>query len=219
VSCCSPPSGYDELFGERQARKDARRYRRKGLDRAARWIVESVVDRGVEGATVLEPGGGVGAIEIELLKAGAVRSVVVELSAGYDDEARSLAREAGVDGRVERRLGDFAADGVEPADVVVMHRVVCCYPDYERLLGAAAEHARRVLVFTHPPRNVVSRALLGAANLWMRVRGKEFRAFAHPPDALLATVRGHGFEPFAYRQGGIWRGVALIRNDRGRSVR
>ena len=218
MSCCCTPSGYDELFGEKQARRDARRYRKKGLHSPARWIVDSVRSRGVDGATVLEPGGGVGAIQLELLKAGAAQATVVELSAGYDKEAAVLAREAGVADRIERRLGDFAADGVGEADVVVLHRVVCCYPDYEALLGAAADHGRRVLVFTHPPRNIVSRFMFGAMNLVMRVRGKEFRAFAHPPEALVATVRGHGFEPFAYRRHGIWRGVALARGPTDRPV-
>jgi 2-polyprenyl-3-methyl-5-hydroxy-6-metoxy-1,4-benzoquinol methylase len=211
TGCCCAPSGYDELFGEKQARKDARRYRRKGLDKAARWIVDAVREQGVEGATVLEPGGGVGAIQLELLKAGAARSTVVELSPSYEEEAAALTKEAGLEERIERRLGDFAADGVEPADVVVMHRVVCCYPDYERLLGAAAGHARHVLVFTHPPRNAVSRAFFSGGNLWMRLRGKEFRAFAHPPEALIATARAHGFESFASRRGGIWRGAAFAR--------
>jgi hypothetical protein len=218
VSCCGP-SGYDELFGERQARKDAQRYRKKGLHAPAQWIVDTVRSRGIEGATMLEPGGGVGAIQLELLNAGAAHATVVELSAGYDDEAAALAREAGVADRIERRLGDFAADGVGEADVVVMHRVVCCYPEYERLLGAAANHARRVVVFTHPPRNVGSRAFFGVLNLAMRIRGKEFRAFAHAPDALVATVRSYGFEPFAFRRSGIWRGVALARDAGERPVR
>src|SRR6266542_762337 len=175
TGCCCAPSGYDEFFGKKQARRDARRYRRRGLDKAARWIVDAVREQGVEGATVLEPGGGVGAIQLELLKAGAARSIVVELSKGYDEEAAALAQEAGLEERIERRLGDFAADGVGDADVVVLHRVVCCYPDYERLLGAAADHARRMLVFTHPPRNVLSRGAFGIMNLVMRLRGKEFR--------------------------------------------
>jgi hypothetical protein len=219
VASCCPPSGYDEFFGERQARKDARRYRRKGLHAPARWIVDCVRSQGVEGATVLEPGGGVGAIQLELLKAGAARSAVVELSGGYEEEALALAREAGFEDRVERRLGDFAADGSEDADVVVLHRVVCCYPDYERLLGVAADHARRALVFTHPPRNVLSRAFFGCMNLVMRLRGREFRAFAHRPDALVATVRSRGFEPFARRRTGLWLGVALVREAGERPLR
>ena len=165
----------------------------------------------LEGRSVLEPGGGVGAIQVELLKEGAARSLVVELSPGYDGPAIELAREAGVEDRLERRHGDFAADGVDEADIVVLHRVVCCYPDYERLLAAAAEKARRTLVFTYPPRNVVSRALFATMNVWLRLRGNEFRAFAHPPDAMVDIVRRAGLEPYARRRGGIWRGVAFAR--------
>ena len=142
-------------------RRAAKRFREKGLDRASRWVVDAVLEQGIEGRSVLEPGGGVGAVAIELLKAGAAHSTVVELSVGYEEVAAELAREAGVVERMERHVGDFAADGTEPADVVVLHRVVCCYPDYAGLLGAAAEKARQTVVFTYPPRNVFSRALLG----------------------------------------------------------
>jgi magnesium-protoporphyrin O-methyltransferase len=215
MKCCQSPAGYGEFFSPKQARREAASYRSKGLGAASRWVVDAVREQGIEGRSVLEPGGGVGAVEIELLKAGAARSTVVELSPGYEEVAAQLAREAGVAERMERHVGDFAADGTEPADVVVLHRVVCCYPDYELLLGAAAEKARETLVFTYPPRNVVSRALLGLVNLWLRLRGMEFRTFAHPPEQMTDVVRRAGFEPYARRRGGIWRGVALARTDRG----
>lgn len=215
MKCCQSSAGYGEFFSEEQARREARRYRSKGLSKASRWVVDAVRERGIEGGTVLEPGGGIGAVEIELLKAGAARSTVVELSPGYEQVAAELAREAGVAERMERRVGDFAADGTEPADVVVLHRVVCCYPDYERLLGSAAEKARQTVVFTYPPRNAVSRAVLGLVNLWLRLRGSEFRTFAHPPERMVEVVRGAGFEPYAHRRGGIWRGIALARGGRG----
>src|SRR5437867_7144905 len=123
-------------------------------------------ERGIGGASVLEVGGGIGEIQIELLKRGAARAVNLELSHGYDEEASRLLRENGLEDKVERRIHDIAADpgAVEPADVVVLHRVVCCYPDYERLLAASAEHARRLLVFSYPPRNVVSRVVVAAEN-------------------------------------------------------
>jgi magnesium-protoporphyrin O-methyltransferase len=218
VTQCCAPSGYDELFSERQARRDARRYRRRGLDPAARWIVDVVRSQGVEGATVLEPGGGVGAIQLDLLKMGALRSVVVELSPGYDQSAAALAREVGLEQRIERRIADFSSDSVEAADVVVMHRVVCCYPDYDRLLGAAADHARRLLVFTHPPRNLPWRAGIALANLWVRLHRQGFRAFVHPPSALEEAVRRRGFETIARRNRGIWRGFAFVRRSAGSGV-
>lgn len=192
-SCCNP-RGCDEFFTSRISRRAAERYRKKGVDKTAELMLAFLEEQGIAGATVLEIGGGVGEMQIELLKRGAARTVNLELSPAYDDQAMRLAREAGLDGRVERRLHDIASDpgSVEPADVVVLHRVVCCYPDYELLLGAAADRARRLLVFSYPPRNLVSRLLLGAQNLLFWLRRKQFRTFAHPPARMLAVVDERG---------------------------
>src|SRR5215467_6355561 len=108
--CCSP-KGYRQIFSERNARSDARRYRRRGLDEVSRIIVGLARDRGVADRTLLEVGGGVGAIEIELLKAGLSRAVSVELTPTYEEEASALLREHGFQDRVERRLLDFAQAG------------------------------------------------------------------------------------------------------------
>ena len=191
----------------------AKRYRKRGLDRAAGRMVEFLVHHGLEGATVLEVGGGVGEIEIELLKRGAARAVNLELSSAYDAEASQLLEEAGLEHRVERRVHDIAADpeGVEPADVVVLHRVVCCYPDYERLLGAAGEHARRLVVFSHPPRNVVSRLLFASQNLLFRVRRMEFRTFTHPPADMLAVLEKRGLRHTFTHRGLVWHVAGLER--------
>jgi magnesium-protoporphyrin O-methyltransferase len=59
----------------------------------------------------------------------------------------------------------------------------------------------------------VSRALLGTLNLWLRLRGSGFRAYAHPPEAMVAVVRRAGLEPYARRRGAIWRGVAFARSE------
>jgi magnesium-protoporphyrin O-methyltransferase len=213
VDCCNRPSGYETFFSEKQARRDARAYRKKGLGAPARWIVDAVRRRGVERSTVLEPGGGIGSIQLELLKAGAAHSTVVELSPAYEAVAAELAREVGFEDRIERRVADFAQNGVGDADIVVLHRVVCCYPDYERLLGAAAAKARRTLVFTYPPRHLASRAVIALLNLWPRIRGDDFRAFVHPPEAMAAVVCHHGLELFDKRSRGLWRGMAFSRGE------
>jgi magnesium-protoporphyrin O-methyltransferase len=175
--------------------------------------VEFLEANGIEGATVLEVGGGVGEIQIELLKRGATGTVNLELSAAYEPEARALVDEAGLADRAERRLHDLAVepDGVEPADAVVLHRVVCCYPDYERLLGAAAAHARRLLVFSYPRRNPVVRFFVAAQNFAFRVMRKEFRTFAHPPDAMLAVLRAHGLHTAYAHDGIVWQVTGLGR--------
>jgi magnesium-protoporphyrin O-methyltransferase len=211
-SCCDP-RGCDEFFGDSFARKMAARYRRRGLDRTSRRMVAFLAAQGLEGSTVMEIGGGIGDIQIELLKHGAERTVNLELVGAYDGEARRLLAEQGLSGRADRRLHDIAVDpeGIEPADVVVLHRVVCCYPDYERLLGAAADHARRLLVFSHPPRNLISRAVFAAQNVFFRLRGSEFRTFAHPPAAMLAVLDQRGLRQDYAHRGLIWRVAGLER--------
>jgi 16S rRNA G966 N2-methylase RsmD len=206
AGCCNS-RGCDQFFSPRFARRVAARYRRRGVDRTARRMVEFLQSRGLDGATVLEIGGGVGEIQLELLKRGAERAVNLELSPAYELQAAQLAREAGVDRRIDRRLHDIAVAPaeVEPADIVVLHRVVCCYPDYERLLGAAADCARRLLVFSHPPRNPISRAIVAAENLGFRLRGREFRTFAHPPSAMLAVLEQRGLRPAFAHHGIPWQ--------------
>jgi hypothetical protein len=204
-NCCSR-QGYDEVFTDRLARRDARRYRRRGLDATARRLVGFLARRRVDG-TVLDVGGGVGAIGLELLKAGADRALIVELSQGYDEEASQLVRDVRAEGRVERRALDFAeaADELEPAEAVVMHRVVCCYPDYEALLGAAASRAERLLVFSFPRSTWWTRLGNGLANLLVRFRTSAFRSYVHPPAALIAAVERHGFRLTAEHEGLLWR--------------
>jgi 2-polyprenyl-3-methyl-5-hydroxy-6-metoxy-1,4-benzoquinol methylase len=213
VSGCCNARGCDRLFNEKFARKMAKRYRKRGLDKTARKMVEFVEQRGVEGATVLEVGGGVGEIQIELLERGASHSTNLELSPGYDAEALRLLDEHGLNGRADRRLHDIAVEPetVGRADVVVLHRVVCCYPDYERLLGAVAGHARHAVVFSYPPRNVGSRAFVAGANLFLRIMRREYRTFAHPPRAMLDVVERRGLRRTFERHSLTWQVAGLER--------
>jgi magnesium-protoporphyrin O-methyltransferase len=202
------------VFGDRFARGLARRYRRRGLGRVEQRIVDFCADRGLDGATVLEIGGGVGELQLELLRRGAVKATNLELVDSYDEEAHALAASAGMADRVHRRQLDIAAtpDEVEPADIVVLHRVVCCYPDYQRLLTAAAEHARSVLVFSHPPRNAVTRALVGSENAWFRLTGNSFRTFSHPPQAMVEVARSRGLDLTYRHTRGVWQIAGLERS-------
>jgi 16S rRNA G966 N2-methylase RsmD len=200
------------MFGARFSHRMASRYRKHGLDKTARAIVE-LLEQSVVGATVLEIGGGAGEIQLELLKRGAASATNLELSPAYEPEAAALIAEAGFTGRVQRRLVDIATDpaAVQSADIVVLNRVVCCYPDYATLLGAAADHARQQLVFSHPPRNPVSRAVVATQNLLLRIAGRDFRVFTHPPAAMLAVLAERGLQLRAVHRGRVWQVAAVSR--------
>ena len=210
--CCSP-KGYRWVFSESSARSEARRYRRKGLDATSRRIFDFVKKQGVEGRTVLEVGGGIGAIQLELLKAGAARAVSVELTPTYEEEATALLREMGLEERVERRIMDFAAAGaaVDGADIVIMNRVICCYPDMPRLAGTASEHARELLVMSFPRRTWWMRIAMFLGNTILRATRREFHIFLHPPSGILATSEQHGLRTVHNQSGVVWTVAALCR--------
>jgi hypothetical protein len=213
VSSCCKPGDYDKVFDEKHARSRASEYARKGLTGDALRIVDFVRGRLSPGYTVLEVGGGVGEIHLELLRSGASRAVNVELATQYETVASELIRERGVGDRVERQLGDFVgeAGSVPAADVVVMNRVVCCYPDAEALVSAAADHARRFLVMTFPVDRWWIRWGIAAGNTWCAVRGNTFRGYVHATRAVLATAERGGLRLAEQRRGVIWQLIALER--------
>ncbi len=198
------------MFSAKRARLDAARYRKRGLRGTSRDLVELAGD--VSGASILGVGGGVGAIELELLAAGAARATDIELSGEYEEEALKLLAERGLSDRVERRVGDFVEEPGEPHEVVVMHRVVCCYPDVDALVGAGAACARRRMVLTYPQERRYTRAGIRVINFFMRLNGSDFRAFVHPVARMTAAAGEHGLELAERRpRGRFWESAAYVR--------
>jgi hypothetical protein len=175
-------------------------------------MVEELSERGLTGATVLEIGGGIGAIGLELLKRGAASVAIIELSHGYDEEAQALLAESRFEGRVERLHGDFVASdgGVPPGDAVVMHRVVCCYPDPNALVGAAARHSRKLVALSFPRDTWWIRLGSRVANVFFRRVGW-IESYVHPPAAILGAARAEGFVPVHQHSGRVWQAAVLER--------
>ena len=212
MSDCCNRSAYGEFFDDKEAKRRLRDYQKKGLDGMARRMVDYLVSRGMSGRTVLEAGGGIGAIQVELLGAGASSATNVELSNGYETVAESLLKQEGLEGRVVRLVGDFTALAADlEADDVVMNRVICCYPFMERLIGAATSSSRRFVAATFPRDHFGVKVALAFGNTYCRIKRIDFRSFIHPPDEVLATARSTGFEVAFHERDLIWNAVVLER--------
>ena len=205
TSCCKHGE-YRRFFNSKFARQDLARYRRSGLSETERDLVTLCHE--VEGATVLEVGGGIGALQLELLAAGASRATNVELSGAYEDAASELF--AGRD--VERVVGDFVELDVPAHDIVLMHRVVCCYPDVDALVGIASDRTQRRLALTLPQQRRWIGWGLAAVNAWLRVRHCGFRTYQHPLDRVVSVAAAHGLRlDGRIRRGLLWESVAFSR--------
>jgi hypothetical protein len=213
MSDCCDPAPYRRFFNRKEAARNARNYTRRGLDPMAKSLVAFLMSQGIDGATVLEVGGGVGAIQIELLKAGAAKACNVELSAGYEDEALTLATEAGVEGRIARQMGDFVEEqgNIEPADIVVMNRVICCYPWMERLMDAAVSKTGRRLAIVFPREKWWVKSGQKLGNVFMSVRRCDFRAYVHPVAAIEARATEAGLSAIHRDHNLVWQALVLER--------
>ena len=212
-SCCYGDE-YGSMFDPKEASRTASRFRRRGLRGSARELVNVLASVVPPGSRVLEVGGGVGQIQVALLEAGIVSGAVnVELSASWDDAARQLMAERGLFDRIDRMVGDFVdlAPGLPEVDVVVLHRVVCCYPDWRAMLEAAQAKAKRVVALTVPRDRWWMRVGIRVVNLGLRWRGVSFRGFVHPPEAMIDLLSSAGFSLVHDSTGSVWRTVVAER--------
>jgi len=201
------------IFDEKTARRDRERYRREGPDRTTALLLEMIRRRGVEGATVLDIGGGIGVVDRELVRAGAASAVLVDGSAAYLDVARAEVTAAGLDDRIRLLQGDFTrlAEDVSPADVVTLDRVICCYPNAEALVDLSAARARRLYGLVLPRDRWVDRLLIRLENAWLTLRRCPYRAFGHSHALIDARVAAAGLRRVDERFSPLWRVVLFER--------
>lgn len=148
----------------------------------------------LEGRHLLDVGGGIGIIIGELADAGVAGAALVEASPAYLEVAR---RKVGLKygpRPIQFIHGDFAviAGTLPGADVVTLERVVCCYPNAEALLVAAASRTRQVLAFTYPRDRWYVRTMFALVNFCLRLTGNKFRAFVHAPERMAAVLESSG---------------------------
>src|SRR5262249_35843812 len=154
---------------------------------STRLLRDGIVAAG-GGRSLLDIGGGIGALSLELIARGFERSTIVDASPAYQEAARRAAAERDVERRMEFHEGDFVdhAPRLDSADVVALDRVVCCYPAYQPLLEAAAAHCGRVFAYAFPHDRWYVRLGIGGENLVMGLMRQTFRAYVHPEAAMSA---------------------------------
>ncbi len=199
--------GIEAQFNRRHAADKLADYRKHGPIKSTRLLIAALLEAGVRDRTLLDIGGGIGAIQCELLKAGARAAVSVDASPAYVDAAQQEARRQGLSDRVELHQGNFVelADAIPPADIVTLDRVICCYADMPALVGSSADHARQLYAVVYPHDAAWVRLGLRLENLFQRLKGSPFRVFAHPTAAVEAVLQDRGLRRQFHRYTGVWQ--------------
>jgi magnesium-protoporphyrin O-methyltransferase len=213
-SCCQS-SGIACRFGADWATKSLASYRKTGAGDTAHGLVELIKKEDIEGMTVLDIGGGIGAVQYGLLHAGATRAVNVEASAAQVVAAQTEAKRQGLAGRVAVYQGDFVAlaSTIADEDIVTLDRVVCCYHDMPALVGLSVEHTRKLYGLVYPRKAWWVRAWIVLHNSYLYARRNPFRMFRHSPREIDAIVRRAGFRPRHSARTWFWDIVVYARTQ------
>jgi Methyltransferase domain len=208
--------GCPNVFSNREAENDLKRYLAKGPESSTKALIDAIVAEGVAGATLLDIGAGIGAIQLELLPAGLAHAESVDATQEYVATARGEAERRGFGDRVSGRVADFVtvAEETGPADFVTMDKVVCCYRDMHALLSRASDRATRALGLVYPRETWWNRLASRGFAAWGWLTRDPTRWYIHPTAEIEEVLRRAGFERREVRRELIWH-VALFRRRNG----
>jgi magnesium-protoporphyrin O-methyltransferase len=215
MDCCQC-KGIETLFNEKEARNRLKAYRKDGPAWTTRILIDALksLAKDVEGMTLLDIGGGVGAIQHELLRAGVERATGVDASTAYLKAAQEEAERQGHADKVSYHHANFVdlSPQILPADIVTLDRVICCYHDVQALVGLSAAKARALYGVVYPRDTWWVKSALYLANLYFRVVRNPFRTYAHPTKTVNSLVRENGLQQRFHRTSGPWQVVVYVRS-------
>lgn len=211
-NCCEIT---DNSFGEDEAKANLKDYRRRGPAKQTRLILEAVRSLGLKNITLLDVGGGVGAIYHELLKDTARQAIHVDASSAYLKVAKEETARLGRDGQVQFIHADFTdvAPDLPQVDVVTLDRVVCCYPNFRELLSSAASRSRTAIAMTYPREVWWTRSVLAVMNFYQRLVKDPFRVFVHPVAEMESVLKSAGLKKVSTHRLFVWE-MTFYRRER-----
>ncbi len=201
--CC----GLQKLFDDKQARKDLKRLFKKGPNKPTRLLLQQLEKFNLKEMTLLDIGGGVGAIQKYLAERGIKAITDVDASPAYLHAAEETAKKSGYWERARFIYGNFVekAPAIEPADIVTLDRVLCCFPDVESLVRYSVQKARRLYGVIFPRDNWIVKLGVMFLNVFLMLMRNPFRTYVHSTEMVDAIVLAHGFKPAYQAYAGPWQ--------------
>lgn len=205
MSCCSA-DGADKFFSK-QAKRYAKKFRKKGLDKASQHIVEGLTKLGVDSKSLLEIGCGVGGLHLTLLKQGAASAQGVEVSKGMLDAAKVIASDMGLAEKVSYHCGDFVElnGDLSQADIVVMDKVICCYADPIKLIKKSAFHTRSILAVSYPRKSLLAKVGFSVPSKMGELLRWSFHPYYHETALIEQTIEECGLNEVFSATTPIWQ--------------
>jgi magnesium-protoporphyrin O-methyltransferase len=189
--CC----GADQFFNTKTAKKQYKSYLKKGASKVTKKLIGQL-DGMNTGKSLLDVGGGIGAIQWWFLNQGGKQSFGVDASTGYTELAQNHASKNQLEKSAHFIVGDFIdkADVLPQVDHVTLDKVICCYPDYQAILNLACEKSNNTVTMSYPMDGIIADFFRGFMVLGMKLRGNPFKPFIHRVASVRELMIKNGFE-------------------------
>lgn len=196
MTCCCPHSRSAAKLFSWFAPRYRRRFIRRGFEHSQKQLLAGLEQAGYQGATLLEVGCGVGHLHQTLLERGASTAVGIDLAHDMLEEARRWAAERGLKDRTEYIEGDFVNldQTVALAEITLLDKVVCCYPDSDDLVHKTLARTTRVYALTYPRKHWFTRSGARILAFFLWLTGSCFRVYVHDPVQIEGWIAKAGFK-------------------------
>lgn len=196
MTCCNHCQEAGEFFNDKTARKELKQYHKKGPWQSTQHLIDAIREYGVQDKTLMDVGGGIGAIQHELFKDGLGSAIQIEASQAYLNIIQQEAEEKGRADSTSTYQGDFVemADDLPKANIVTLDRVLCCYPYMEAMVNAATAKADDMVGLVYPREGWLGKFSIGLANIYQRIRNKDFRMYLHSRNDVDDCFKKNGFQ-------------------------
>lgn len=215
MDCCTTSKGKENAnsFFSRYSRMYAKRFRKHGLERMQKLLLDGVRREPMTGKDVLDIGCGVGGLHLTLLKEGAGHATGVDMSDGMISTARKFSSELGLADRAEYIVGDFVEIGatIPECDVTLLDKVVCCYEDIDALVRTSTRRTKRIYAISHPKQNVFTELTFKTHIVLAKLFKWKFHPFWHDWDKLKEDVMKLGFEQVYSASTPMWQVLVFRR--------
>jgi len=210
MSCCQC-QGIENMFDKKTAKRNLKRYLKKGPSKTTAMLLDAIHKEGVQGLDFLDIGGGIGAIQYDLIKAGASNGTSIEASSAYIDLVKEETLQNGLAERIDFKHGDFTktASDVDTADIVTLDKVICCYDNMSELVMLSSRLARKIYAVIYPRDVWWTKLALPMMNFYPRLKGSSFRVFIHPTKKVEKIIFGNGLKRNYYATTLFWQ-VAIF---------
>ena len=206
MSCCQC-QGIENMFDKKSAKRALKRYLKKGPSKTTEMLLKAIHKTEVKGLDFLDIGGGIGAIQYDLIKAEASSGTSIEASPAYIDLVKEEIHKNNLAEIIDFKHGDFTAivSDVDSADIVTLDKVICCYDNMSELVRLSSKLSRKIYAVIYPRDVWWTKLALPFINFYPIIKGSPFRVFIHPTKKVEEIIIRNGLKRDYYATTLFWQ--------------